>query len=149
LVFTSQAGGVLGLLFWKPADGSGDAERLTDGQQTQRVTDALPDGSGVLFSDGNSIQMAKFDRGPRVEFVIPPSPRRAAGSGVLSPDGRWLAYGGRELGSSPQVFVSPFPRADEGRTLVSRDGGTQPRWSRDGRELFFVALDGTLMGAPV
>ncbi len=49
--------------------------------------------------------------------------------------------------SEPQVSVRPFP---EGRDVwqVSESGGSQPRWSADGRELYWVAVK-TLMAAEV
>ena len=69
---------------------------------------------------------------------------------MASPDGRWLAYVGRvDAGSPPEVFVSPFADPAQGRTLVSTAGGSQPRWSRDGQELFYTALDGLLMSARI
>jgi len=46
------------------------------------------------------------------------------------------------------VYVQPFPAAG-GKYQVSRDGGTQPMWRGDGRELFFLAPDGTLMAAAI
>ena len=54
---------------------------------------------------------------------------------ALSPDERWLAYASSETGRT-EVWVSSFPDAKI-RRLVSRDGGTEPRWSRSGRELFY------------
>ena len=56
---------------------------------------------------------------------------------ALSPDGRWLAYSSDDgSGARYDLFVAPFPSMSP-RQLVSRDGGTEPRWSRNGRELFF------------
>jgi serine/threonine-protein kinase len=66
---------------------------------------------------------------------------------ALSPDGRWLAYSTNESGRY-EVYVRPFPAVDQGRWQVSRDGGTEPRWSRSGRELFFRGGD-NLMAATV
>ena len=64
-------------------------------------------------------------------------------SGQLSPDGAWLAYISDELGP-PEVFVQSFP--DPGaRWQVSKGGGQQPQWRRDGKELFYLSLDNTLM----
>ena len=54
----------------------------------------------------------------------------------LSPDGRWLAYHTNESAMQYEVYVTPFPEAGT-RFQVSRGGGMEPRWSRDGRELFF------------
>jgi Tol biopolymer transport system component len=67
--------------------------------------------------------------------------------GTLSPDGRWLAYISNES-SMYEVYVRSFP---EPRVLrqVSAKGGFQPQWRRDGRELFYLAPDKTLMAIDV
>ena len=72
--------------------------------------------------------------------------------GQLSPDGRWLAYVSEESGES-EVYVRPFP-SGAGRWKVSVGGGyiREPRWRRDGKELFFLdALPprNRLMAVPV
>ena len=54
----------------------------------------------------------------------------------LSPDGRYVAYVSDESGQ-PEIYVRPFPKG-EGKTTVSTNGGTQPRWSGDGKELFYA-----------
>jgi len=64
--------------------------------------------------------------------------------GQFSPDGQWVAYVASVSGRA-EVYVQPFPDAAAGRTQVSTAGGTQVRWSADGRELYYVAPDGKLM----
>jgi eukaryotic-like serine/threonine-protein kinase len=60
---------------------------------------------------------------------------------------RWLAYTSNETGRY-EVYVRDFP---DGRNKwqVSSQGGLQPHWRRDGRELFYLTLDGTLMSVAV
>jgi DNA-binding winged helix-turn-helix (wHTH) protein/Tol biopolymer transport system component len=65
----------------------------------------------------------------------------------VSPDGRWLAYASDESGTW-EVYVQSFPAPGEKRT-VSVGGGAQPQWRRDGRELFYLSPDGTLMAVDV
>jgi Tol biopolymer transport system component len=65
----------------------------------------------------------------------------------FSPDGRWVAYATNESGRY-EIVVQPFP-ASAGKWQVSINGGLQPRWRADGRELYFIAPDGTLMAASV
>jgi Tol biopolymer transport system component len=77
-----------------------------------------------------------FVEGPAVET-----------QGAFSPDGRWLAYTSDSSGRF-EVFVQSFPEPGP-RIQVSPDGGTNTRWRRDGKELFYVAMDGTLMAVPV
>jgi serine/threonine-protein kinase len=66
---------------------------------------------------------------------------------TLSPDGHWLAYGSDATGRR-EIYVTAFPSASSTQ-LVSRGGGTEPRWSHSGRQLFFksggqmVAVDVT------
>jgi len=52
----------------------------------------------------------------------------------LSPDDRWLAYVSNESGRD-EIFVTRFPPS--GKWQISTEGGTEPMWSRDGRELFY------------
>jgi Tol biopolymer transport system component len=70
--------------------------------------------------------------------------------GQVSPDSRWVAYASDESGRF-EIYVQPFPPEPgrPGKWLVSAGGGLQPRWSGDGRELIYVAPDGSLMVADV
>jgi serine/threonine-protein kinase len=61
------------------------------------------------------------------------------GNGQISPDGRWLAYQSNTSGQF-EVYVTPFPGPGP-RIPVSANGGDNPRWSRDGRELFYTRGD--------
>ena len=60
--------------------------------------------------------------------------------GQFSPDGRWVAYQSN-VSQRFEIYVQPFP-GPGGTFLVSTNGGAQPRWRRDGKEIFYVALDG-------
>jgi eukaryotic-like serine/threonine-protein kinase len=68
-------------------------------------------------------------------------------SAMFSPDGRWIAYMSNEAGA-PNVYVQPFPPEGK-RYQASTDGGAQPFWRSDGKELFFLKPDGTMMAAPI
>ncbi len=58
-------------------------------------------------------------------------------SPTVSPDGRWLAYPSNQTGRF-EVYVWPFPETASGLWQVATNGGTEPVWSRDGRELFYL-----------
>jgi hypothetical protein len=66
----------------------------------------------------------------------------------MSPDASLVAFNSNDSGRH-EVFVAPFPPAPGTRVRTSRAGGVQPTWRADGRELYFLALDGTLMGVDV
>jgi serine/threonine-protein kinase len=65
----------------------------------------------------------------------------------LSPDGHWIAYTLEQAGRTDEVYVAPFPAGTPSR-LVSQNGGTEPRWARSGRELFYKS-GGELVAVPV
>ncbi len=72
---------------------------------------------------------------PQLLFEGPRSNLRVA----VSPDGRWLAYQSGEDGSH-EIYVTRFPSLD-GKWQISTGGGTEPRWSADGKTLYFRDRD--------
>ncbi len=111
-----------------------------------------PDGHWLVLRTDNGAAGAGDLVGVRSSGDTTPVPLVASSFTELepsiSPDSRWLAYTSNESGAN-EVYVRPFPGAAGARWQVSTGGGAQPRWSPDGRELFF--LDGTahLMAAQV
>ena len=71
----------------------------------------------------------------------------AARHATFSPDGSRVAYSSVE-GGRENVYVAAFPRYD-GRRRVSVSGGSWPRWSQDGEEMFYLDADNQLMAASV
>jgi eukaryotic-like serine/threonine-protein kinase len=61
----------------------------------------------------------------------------------ISPDGRWVAFNADESGRW-EIYVAAFP-SFTARQQVSAGGGVQPQWRADGRELFFLSLEGSMM----
>jgi Tol biopolymer transport system component len=80
--------------------------------------------------------------------------------GRFSPDGHWIAYHSNESGRN-EIYVRPFEtpsvtgssstggQAISGKWMVSKDGGTTALWRRDGKELFYLSLDGKVMAVDV
>jgi hypothetical protein len=64
----------------------------------------------------------------------------------FSPDGKWIVYAGPRGHLSGEIFVQPFPGAGA-RLQISSSGGGQPRWSRDGKRIFYLTSDRKLMAA--
>ena len=76
-------------------------------------------------------------------------------AGHFSPDGHWIAYRSDETGQF-EIYVRKFtPDASatgfstSGKWQVSYGGGLRPKWSADGKELFYVTPDGKVMAAAV
>jgi Tol biopolymer transport system component len=68
-------------------------------------------------------------------------------NGKFSPNGRYVAYESSESGNY-EVYVQPFPEKHS-KWQVSVKGGSNPVWSRDGKELFYIDADRKLMGTDV
>ena len=71
----------------------------------------------------------------------------------FSPDGRWVVFQSNESGRA-EIYIRPFSESGAtasgaGQWQVSTAGGAQPRWSRDGREVYWIAPDAKLMAAPI
>jgi dipeptidyl aminopeptidase/acylaminoacyl peptidase len=66
-------------------------------------------------------------------------------SARFSPDGRWVAYVSNESGNY-EIYVQSFPTPGQA-IRISSEGGLDPRWRRDGRELYFISSDGRFMAA--
>jgi eukaryotic-like serine/threonine-protein kinase len=67
--------------------------------------------------------------------------------GKFAPDGRWIAYASDES-EREEIYVAPFPGPGD-RRRISIAGGGQPRWRRDGKEIFYLAADKRVMSAEV
>jgi Tol biopolymer transport system component len=90
----------------------------------------------------NLIRFSGLRAGKPEVFLQTPADERHLS---LSLDGRWLACSSNESGTY-QVYVRAFPDKD-GKWQISNSGGAYPRWSRNGRELFFDTLDNHIMVA--
>lgn len=67
---------------------------------------------------------------------------------MFSPDGKWVAYNSDESGQ-PEIYVQPFLAKKGGKWQVSTNGGYTPKWSKDGKELFYLSLDNQIMSSEV
>jgi serine/threonine-protein kinase len=147
IVFASTNPAAPGL-YWVRADGSGEAQRLTNGKLLETPYSFSPDGRRLAFyqaGNGGSADiftaLIEEDAGhPKLAkaelFLGTPFTEAYP---AFSPDGRWLAYQSNESGTY-EVYVRPFP-GPGGRWQVSTGGGFFPLWSRDGRELLFETGD--------
>ena len=110
-----------------------------------------PDGASILIvtnspKTGNDIWTLSLtgDRTPKAYQRTEASENWAA----FSPDGRWVAFSSTAGSDVPEVYVTRFPTPGQA-WRVSADGGSQARWRRDGKEIFYVAPDRQLMSAAV
>jgi Tol biopolymer transport system component len=124
-------------IYWRRADGSGEAEHLidaraaegwNDGGATLRfltLTPAGKDDYGIAFMDVKTRKVT-----PVIDL-----PGTAQHSGAVSPDGKWMAYASNETGRY-EVWLMPLPPTAK-RFQITTEGGSHPLWLPGGKSLSF------------
>jgi len=139
IVFASQHEGPRGI-YWKAADGTGKIDRLGSMSSPGAASFSWSgEAKTLVFEEASDISIGSISaismEGNRPtkqllheeHILIHPQ---------ISPDGRWIAYVSNESGKF-DVFVRPYPEVNGGKWPISTSGGVEPRWSPDGRELFY------------
>jgi Tol biopolymer transport system component len=148
VVFSSPRKGRFDL-YQKASSGAGVEEDLLVDSLDKYPVDWSPDGRFVLFAvraPKTGLDLWVLPLADRKAFPLLHTPFGEI-SGRFSADGRWIAYVSNESGRN-EVYVTPFP-GPGGKWQVSTAGGNQPRWRRDGKEMFYLGPDNTLMAAAV
>jgi eukaryotic-like serine/threonine-protein kinase len=150
-IIYAPGGGSSPDLYRKPANGAGQGELLFHSDVAKQPLDWSRDGRFLLFAQRGKTTGSDL-------WVLPmegdrkPSPYLATpfeeGQAKFSPDGHWVVYTSNESGTK-EVYVQPFPLSTGGKWPISNGGGSQPRWGRDGKELFYFTPDSTLMAVSV
>lgn len=143
IIFTSNRNGHFDL-YQKQSNGSGQSELLYSDELEKYPTSVSPDGNFLLYYTLDN------PRGANHVWVLPLRAERKPFAftdgasnqyeGQFSPDGRWILYASDESGGM-EIYVAPFP-GPGGKQRVSKAGGWDPRWRRDGKEIFYIARPG-------
>ena len=108
------------------------------------VRSVSPDGKVLLYGNGDIMTLPLTGEGKPEAYL---QTKYLEGSPAFSPDGRWVAYASYESGRS-EIYVQGFPER-RGKWPVSAEGGRTAAWRADGKELYWVGPDDTLMAASV
>jgi len=145
IIFSSNREGITNL-YLKNASGVSGEEMLLKSPESKIADDWSTDGKVIVYESRNPqtkldlwILPMSGDRKPFPFLQTPFNEQQAQ----FSPDGKWIAYTSDESGA-PEVYVQTFP-ASGGKWRVSTNGGAEPKWRRDGKELFYIAADKKLM----
>lgn len=137
-------------LYQKVSSSAGNDEPLVKSPIVKISFDWARDGRNIIYGvvdAKNSWDLWTLpldDPSKAVPFLQTSFDERGA---KFSPNGRWVAYESNESGTA-EVYVRPFPVAP-GKWQISTAGGQQPRWRRDGKELFYISSDHKLMSVEV
>ena len=136
---------------WKDTTGTGREELIYKSDVAHKhPLDWSRDGRFILYHTqqhrtGSDILVLPLlgNRQP-IQFLATEFEERHA---QFSPDGRHVGYASDESGVY-EIYVQPFPGPGE-KLQISTQGGVQPRWRRDGKEIFYVARDARMMAVPL
>ena len=106
-------------------------------------------GAWLLYHDAGvpAIRATRVDQPAAEPVTVATALAGFLDQAQMSPDGKWISYHSGESGRT-EVYVVPFPPTGD-KWQVSAGGGVQPLWRRDGRELYYLALDGTVMAVTI
>jgi eukaryotic-like serine/threonine-protein kinase len=152
IVFSSSPKGPSDI-YQKSSSGSGSEEPLLESSENKTPRDWSSDGRFILY-ENTAPTAASSDadlwvlptEGARKPFVFLKTNFREL-AGQFSPDVRWVAYMSNESGRF-EIYVRPFP-GPGGQWQVSTSGGIYPRWKPDGKELYYIGPDGSVMAVPI
>ena len=137
---------VLNEVFRKPLVG-GNA-MAWKGVPSERLEDWSRDGRYLMMGQASGAILAVPLTGDGTPIVtVPPGSADESDESQMSPDGRWISYNSSSSGSF-QIYLQPFPGPGE-RVTVSSGGGVQAKWRADGKELFYLTYNGTMMSVDV
>ena len=147
-------------IYSKDATGVGEELPIWKMEARQRPLGFTPDGNSLMSMNAapnsNSYNLwvgsvtpagGEADTKPAPYFPSPFSITQGQFSPGPKSAPRWVAYTSNESGQT-EIYVQSFPPGG-GKFRISTDGGVQPRWRRDGKELFYLALDRKLMSVDV
>jgi len=155
ILFTSNRRGSADL-YRKHAAGTGEEQTVFHSPVGKNLDQWSADGRFAVYSRPiragvNDLYAVSLFAPSPAPFPLATGPANEV-QGRISPNGRWLAYASEESGVL-EVYVRPFAPADDeahtGKWQVSSGGGAQPRWSRDGKELFYLSAAHKLVAARV
>jgi len=131
-------------------NGAGPEEVLLQSSQIDIPMDWSSDGRYILYRETDVKNgydlLAVPVSGDKKSIPISTTPNEER-DGQFSSDVRWVAYSSNVSGRAA-IYVQPFP-GPGGRVTVSTSGGAQPRWRHDGKEIFYLAPDKSLMSVPL
>ena len=151
VTFSSNVAAHLGL-WTKRADGSVQAVPQFHEKRILWSSRWSPDGKWLIFVTDAGEAGAGDILGirPGMDTVAVPlvATKFRETEPAISPNGRWLAYASNESGQD-EIYVVPFPNTNAAKWAVSTRGGTVPRWSHSGKELFYLDASRNLVAVEV
>ena len=142
-----NGGGVSGGFQIKQATGAGTVETLMEESAFRLPHDWSSDGRFIVYSANSFNDLWLLPMSDESEPFPLFAESYVETEAQFSPDSRWIAYVSNETGRE-EIYIQDFPPSG-GKWQISTGGGGQPRWRSDGKELFYIASDRSLMAVDI
>jgi eukaryotic-like serine/threonine-protein kinase len=122
-------------VWWRRADGTGEAELLVDGRAPEGMTANGRQLAFITRTDKGDYGVSLLDIASKKITTLADQPGSDQHSSRISPNGRWIAYSSTETGRQ-EIWVEPLSQTGQ-RYRMTQNGGRHPMWSPDGSAIFF------------
>ncbi len=147
----------LGLdLYWRALNGAGEPAVLWKSPLMKHPSGWSPDGRLLMFdahqpTNRQDLWIVPTEKGGKAQPLLATTADETLAQ--FSPDGRWILYRSDESGRA-EIYLRDFapgrtPPLGDQKWTISRNGGDKPRWSADGKEVFYVAADRMMTAVPI
>jgi len=136
-------------LYVVPVDGSAPAQQVTDIDALKSGYNWSPDSKEIAFASSDN-NLRKLTVATKQVIVLDTSKYGGFGNPVWSPDGKWIAYSKSDISRTSDIYLIAASGAEKEPHKVTFDSNTDanPRFSPDGRKLFFQRAEATTGNAP-
>jgi Tol biopolymer transport system component len=122
-------------LWWRRADGTGDAEKVVEGRAPEGITANGQQLAFITRTPDGDYGVSLLDMRSKSITTLADQPNSEQHSSRISPDGRWIAYSSNETGRQ-EIWIEPLQRTGQ-RHRMTQTGGRHPLWAPDGKAIYF------------
>jgi serine/threonine protein kinase len=144
----SDTGGI----YWRPANGTGEAEKLASNPDRRLFPYSFSNDGKILVMheliSASNLDISILSMEDDGERKLLLQTEFYEGQPKISPDNQYIAFVCDES-DQKEIYVSPLLDVKKGKWQISQGGGTCPLWSPDGKELFYLGLDNSVMAVDV
>ncbi len=133
-------------LWSRRADGTGEAQKLTDGRAPEGFTANGQQLAFITRTGNRDYGVSLLDMQSKTVTPLVDQPNSEQHSSRIAPNGRWIAYSSNETGRQ-EIWIEPLPHTGK-RFRMTQTGGRHPLWSPDSATIYFDQ-DGQMFDMPV
>ncbi|MDQ3011769.1 MAG: S41 family peptidase, partial [Acidobacteriota bacterium] len=128
-------------IYVAPVDGAGEAQKITDQDTLKNSMSWSPNSKELAFTASDN-KLRKYNFDSKQTRDLASSNYGNISAPVWSPDGKWLAYSKSDETRNSDIYLLPSAGGQERKVTFDSFSDVSPRFSADGKKLFFVRSEG-------